>query len=225
MISGLLRRFVVVAMLQPAVAARAEPTSVQLPAPRREGAVSVESALASRRSVREFSRQPLTLAELGQLLWAAQGVTGPDGQRTAPSARRLYPLEIAVVARSVEGLAGGSWRYVPSRHALELLAPARGAEPMLARATTQPPVLAAPAVVVVAAVYERMDAGSRSAVFTDYEAGLASANLLLEAVALRLGAVVVGGMDPEAAREAAGFTGREKVVVLVPVGHPARERP
>ncbi len=92
---------------------------------------------------------------------------------------------------------------------------------MLARATSQPQVHAAPAVFVVAAVYERMDAGPRSRTWTDYEAGLASENLLLQAVALRLGGVVVGGMDPAAAREAVRFTGREQVVVLVPVGHPA----
>ena len=224
MIARLLRRVALVALLQPSVG-RAEPTSVSLPAPRREGAVSVESALATRRSVRELSSQPLTLADIGQLLWAAQGVTGPDGKRTAPSARHLYPLEIAVVARNVEGLPAGAWRYVPARHALELLAPARGGAPMLSRATSQPPVLAAPAVFVVAAEYERMDAGPRSHVFTDYEAGLASENLLLEVVALRLGAVVVGGMDPAAARAAVGFTGREQVVVLIPVGHPARATP
>ncbi len=71
------------------------------------------------------------------------------------------------------------------------------------------------------AVYERMDAGPRSHVWTDYEAGLASENLLLEAVALRLGAVVVGGMDPAAAKDAVGFPGSEQVIVLIPVGHPA----
>ncbi|BDG05596.1 SagB/ThcOx family dehydrogenase [Anaeromyxobacter oryzae] len=208
------------ALLVPAAASAAAPV-LPLPVPQKQGTVSVESALAARRSVRAFTNEALTVAELGQLLWAAQGVSGPDGKRTAPSARHLYPLELAVVVQNVEGLARGSYRYVPARHALELLAPARGGDPMLTRATSQPQVHAAPVVFVVAAVYERMDAGARSTTWTDYEAGLASENLLLQVVALRLAAVVVGGMDPAAVREAVRFTGHERVIVLIPAGHPA----
>jgi SagB-type dehydrogenase family enzyme len=220
MIPRLLRHALVVGLLAPA-SVSAETPAVSLPAPRKQGAVSVESALATRRSVRDLSKQALTVAEVGQLLWAAQGISGPEGKRTAPSARHLYPLEVAVVVQNVDGLARGAYRYVPARHALELLAPARDGDSMLARATSQAHVHAAPVVFVVAAVYERMDAGPRSATWTDYEAGLASENLLLQAVALRLGAVVVGGMDAEAVREAVHFTGREKVIVLIPAGHPA----
>jgi hypothetical protein len=95
----------------------------------------------------------------------------------------MYPLELVVVAQNVDGLAKGPYRYVPARHVLEPLAPARSDTSMLARATSQPQVQSAPAVFVVAAVYERMDAGDRSHVWTDYEAGLASENLLLEAAA------------------------------------------
>ncbi len=220
MLPRLLRQTLVFGLLAPAPVL-AETPGIALPAPRTEGAVAVETALATRRSVRAFTSQALTAAELGQLLWAAQGVTGPDGKRAAPSARHLYPLELAVVVQNVAGVARGAYRYVPARHALELLAPARDREPMLARATTQAQVHAAPAVFVVATVYERMDAGPRSRTWTDLEAGLATENLLLEAVALRLGGVVVGGMDPAAAREAVRLGEREQVIVLVPIGHPA----
>jgi len=67
---------------------------LQLPAPERKGLMSLEEALAARRSVREFRREPLTDRELSQLLWAAQGITSPDGKRAAPSAGALYPLEV-----------------------------------------------------------------------------------------------------------------------------------
>jgi SagB-type dehydrogenase family enzyme len=221
MLHRILLRLFVLAVLGPNPAVHAAPSEVPLPAPRREGPVSVETALATRRSIRQYERRSLTLAEVGQLLWAAQGITGPDGKRTAPSARHMYPLELAVVAQDVEGLPRGAYRYVPARHALEPLAPARGTEPQLARATTQPQVQSAPAVFVVAAVYERMDAGPRSRTWTDLEGGLATENLLLEAVALKLGGVVVGGMDAAAAKDAVRFPGKEEVLVLVPVGHPA----
>ena len=62
------------------------------------------------------SDEPMSLAALSQLLWAAQGVTRkmdkPDwwtgtewqGNEGAPSAGALYPLEVYVVAGNVEGL-------------------------------------------------------------------------------------------------------------------------
>lgn len=217
MTTGLLRSLVVVSQLLPPPAAHA--TGVALPPPRKEGPVSVEAALAARRSVRVFAPRALALADVAQLLWAAQGVTGPEGRRSAPSARRQYPLEVIVVAQRVEGLARGAYRYVPGRHALEPLAMA-GAGPQLALATDQPQVHAAPAVFVIAAVYERVE-GPRSRTWTDYEAGLATENLLLEVVALRLGAVVVGGFDPAAVQRASGLGAGEQVIIVVPVGHPA----
>lgn len=68
---------------------------------------SIEDALRLRRSVREYTTARLSPADLSQLLWAAQGVTGPAGGRTAPSAGALYPLEIYVAAGNVEGLPAG----------------------------------------------------------------------------------------------------------------------
>ncbi|MBZ5635601.1 MAG: SagB/ThcOx family dehydrogenase [Acidobacteriia bacterium] len=183
--------------------------------------MSVEAALAARRSVRGYTKQTLTLAEVGQLLWAAQGVTSPDGKRTAPSAMHRYPLEIAVVAQNVEGLSSGAYRYVPAKHSLELLMAAKPGVPLLAGSTQQAQVHNAPAVFVISAVYERMGSGAKNRTWTDYEAGLASENLLLEAVALGLGAVVTGGIDPASAKEAVKLTGGEEVIVVIPVGHPA----
>lgn len=197
-------------------------TMIGLPGPNRTGKVSVEAALAARRSVREYTKQPLTLVELAQLLWAAQGVTAPDGKRTAPSAMHRYPLEIAVVAQYVDGLANGAYRYVPGKHALQTLTSAKPEARLLARATSQGQVQNAPAVFVIAAVYERMGPGAENRTFSDYEAGLASENLLLEAVALNLGAVVTGGIDEAAVKEAVKFSDGEQVIVVIPVGHPAK---
>ena len=67
---------------------------IVLPAPARSGHMSLEEALARRRSVREFSNKPLSDQDVSQLLWAAQGITHPEGLRTAPSAGALYPLEL-----------------------------------------------------------------------------------------------------------------------------------
>ena len=91
----------------------------------------------------------------------------------------------------------------------------------MAGATSQIQVHGAPAVFVIAAVYERMGSGAKNHTFTDYEAGLASENLLLEAVALEFGAVVTGGIDAAAVKNAVKFGGSEDVIVVIPVGRPA----
>jgi SagB-type dehydrogenase family enzyme len=197
----------------------AENTMIQLPSPQKSGQVSVEAALAARRSVRAYTKASLTLSEVGQLLWSAQGVTSSDGKRTAASAMHRYPLEIGVVAQNVDGLPAGAYRYLPAKHSLELLTPAKPGAPLLAGATSQPQVGSAPAVFVIAAVYERMGSGVKNRTWTDYEAGLASENLLLETVALGLGAVVTGGIDPTIVKQAMKFPGEEQVIVIIPVGH------
>src|SRR5512147_545111 len=80
------------------------PMTASLPPPRPTGAVSVEEALASRRSVRDFADAGLSLEDMAQLLWAAQGITHSEGLRPAPSAGALYPLEVYLVAGRVATL-------------------------------------------------------------------------------------------------------------------------
>jgi SagB-type dehydrogenase family enzyme len=94
------------------------------------GDMPVREAIAARRSVREFSEAPISLAELGFLLWAADGVTGVQRDdsgaieqrfRAAPSAGARYPLETYLAIKRVEGIAPGVYRYLPGDHQLVLL--------------------------------------------------------------------------------------------------------
>ncbi|MCK4417741.1 MAG: nitroreductase family protein, partial [Candidatus Latescibacteria bacterium] len=88
---------------------------IKLPNPKDTGAMSVEEALSRRRSVREYSDHPLSLQEVSQILWAAQGVTSPRGFRTAPSAGATYPMELYLTASRVTGLSCGLYHYQPDR--------------------------------------------------------------------------------------------------------------
>lgn len=196
------------------------PEIVRLPPPRFEGPVSVEQTLLARRSMRTFSRNPLTVDDLTQLLWAAQGITHSQGYRTAPSAGALYPLELYVVAGHVVGLPVGLYRYLGREHALHAKSARDLRADLAAAAHGQRPVERAPASFLFTAVYERMTAkyGRRGVRYVDMEAGHAAQNLCLQAVALDLQSVVIGAFQDEAVRQLAMLPADEAPLYLVPVG-------
>jgi SagB-type dehydrogenase family enzyme len=187
-----------------------------LPPPLTAGSTSVEEALARRRSVRTFSSELLSDSEIGQLLWAAQGITTQDGRRTAPSAGALYPLELYAVTP------GGLWHYLPAGHALALLSGADLRIALQGAALDQDAVGAAPLVVVITGIVERTEARygpERAQRYVQLEAGHAAQSLLLQAVALDLGAVPIGAFaDSEVAR-ILGLPSDETPLYLLPVGH------
>lgn len=188
-----------------------------LPTPAREGQLSLEGALERRRSIRDFSDEPLTDAELSQLLWAAQGVTDPRGYRTAPSAGALYPLEVYVAT------ADGFYHYAPGPHDLTQLTD-RDLRPALHEAALfQDAIIEAPAVFVMAAVYERTAkkyGAERSPRYVHLEAGHAAQNLLLQAVALDLGSVPIGAFHDSQVQEVLSLPADHQPLYLIPVGHP-----
>jgi len=195
---------------------------VSLPLPA-AGAMSLEEALANRRSVREFVPGALTLDEVARLVWSAQGATGP-GHRTAPSAGATYPLEVYLVAGDVKNLSAGVYRYLPGQHRLESVTNGDIRAPLAAAAVQQKWISDAAMVVVIAAVYERTAAryGKRGERYVHMEAGHAAQNLLLEATALGLGATPVGAFhDAEVARLLRLPSG-ETPLYLIPVGRKSR---
>lgn len=189
-----------------------------LPGPDVAGGVSLHEALSHRRSVREFAGTPLTDRELGQLLWAAQGITDERGFRTAPSAGALYPLEIYVAT------AGGVYRYRPEAHGLQTVSGTDARDALCQAGLRQTALRTAPSIVVIAAVYGRTASkygAQRSQRFVHLEAGHAAQNILLEAVALGLGAVPIGAFDDRAVQEALGLALEHEPLYLIPVGRRA----
>jgi SagB-type dehydrogenase family enzyme len=194
----------------------------RLPESRTTGALSVEEAIARRRSVREFREAALDLRQVSQLLWAAQGVTGGDGLRAAPSAGALYPLEVFLVVGTVSGLTAGTYRYSPERHALlRVLSGDRRAD--LARAALgQAWIREAPAVIVIAAVFARTTRryGERGLRYVHMEVGHVAENIYLQAEALGLGTTMVGAFRDEVVAAALGLEGEEEPLGILPVGVP-----
>ena len=190
--------------------------SQPLPPPRLEGPMSLEETLAARRSVRDYSNKRLSWDEIGQLLWSMQGVTREWGGRTAPSAGALYPLETYVA--TVEGL----YHYQPSGHQVTGTPRLGLGQELWQAALKQDCVRQAPAVFVIAAVYERTSGkyGERAARYVHMEAGHAAENLLLQAVALGLGGVVVGAFHDAQVQTTLDLPQDRQPLYLIPVGYP-----
>ncbi len=178
---------------------------------------SLEEAIAARRSQRDYADQPLSDEDVGQLLWAAQGVTGSDGKRAAPSAGATYPLEVYAVT------ADGVARYLPGAHALEGHLDADRRDELATAALGQPEVAAAPLVVVITAVGARTAAryGDRADRYVTLEAGHAAQNVLLQAVARGLASVPIGAFDDDEVAAVLDLPEDHAPLYLLPVGHPA----
>lgn len=208
----------------------AVPVALELPEPDRDGPVSLEAAVLRRRTRRIHSPSPISTEQLSQLLWVAQGVTGDEGERAAPSAERSYPLQILVVVGAVAGLDPGLYRYVIDSHGLQRLDGSDHRSTLRDAALQEQPWLgrAAAILVVVAdmtAVGRRFSdqppAGRRGHRYAYMESGAVSENVHLQAEALGLGCVLVGGFDDERVGAILELEPGIEPTALLAIGHPA----
>lgn len=192
---------------------------IALPTPQLDGSMSLEAVIAARRSMRSYAPSELTITEIGQLLWSAQGITGDrPNRRAAPSAGAFHPLEFYVCRED------GVWHYQPSTHTLSPHLDHDVRDRLTAVAWNQKFIAQAPVVFVVSGVAERTTQryGERGLVrYMPMDAGHASENLLLQAVALGLGSVVVGAFDDTGVAETLDLPTNQTPLYIIPVGRPA----
>ena len=196
-------------------------TTIKLPEPRAKSATSVEEALRGRRAPRTFGTAPVTIQEVGQLLWAAQGITGKYGGRAAPSAGALFPLEVILVAANVTGLPPAVYRYRPTTNDLVRIAEG-DPRPQIADACHFQPLTGVPAIFVITTVESRTakSYGDRAPRYVALEAGAASQNLALEAVALGLGSGMLVESETAKLAQAVGVGPDEKPFTVLAVTRP-----
>ena len=191
---------------------------IELPVVTGYGGFPLDQALGTRRSVREYTDDKLDIVVISKLLWSAQGMTEKKyGLRTAPSAGATYPLEVYVATEEYVA------RYDPSKHDLTVTLKGDVRTALAKAALDQPWVEKAPAVFVFAAVVSRTAGryGGRAERYVKIEVGLASENLMLQAVALGLGSVAVGAYDDDDVKDVLQLPDEQDVYLLVPVGRPA----
>lgn len=191
---------------------------MRLPDPDVEGKVPLEQTIARRRSVRSYDPGvELSPEEVGQILWAAQGVTDPRyGFRAVPSAGATFPLETFCA------LPEGLFQYLPHEHSLKKVLDGDIRRELAAAALGQWFIADAQMTVIFCAVPERTTRryGSRGVRYIHFEAGHAAQNVHLQAVALGLGSVAVGAFDDSEVARVMQLPSNVKPLYMVTVGRP-----
>ncbi len=189
-------------------------TLITLPKPDQDGLMSLERTIAARRSQRDFLPKPLSLEQIGQLTWAAQGQDTRSKYRTAPSAGATYPLELFVITNQ------GMFHYLPDRHALEKLTDQDLRAKLASAAWGQDFIEAAPLTLVFAAQFARTTGryGQRGVRYVHNEVGHAAQNVHLQAEALGLGSVPIGAFDDTSVSSVLSLPDYLEPLYLVSVG-------
>ena len=194
---------------------------IALPDPVTAGGEAMRDVMASRRSVRHFTDEKVTLQELSQLLWAAQGVTNTKGWRTVPSAGAKFPIEIYVVADRVEGLEPGLYHYRVGAHELALIrSPAEKIDLQRACLNQASVSRAALDLIIMGVVWRVAEkyGEERSERYVVVEGGAVMEHVSLEAHALGLGSVCVCGLEDDQVQQ---FVGTDTLpIAVMPVGRP-----
>jgi len=197
-----------------------------LPSPSQKSGVSLEEAIARRRSIRDFTQEPISRLQLSQILWSAQGITDSRGKhRATPSAGATYPLEVFVVCgqNGVEGISEGIYHYNVNNHSLTLHHKGDIRFELARVALDEEAISQAPVDIVICAQYERTlnRYGSRGVRYVHIEVGHAGQNIYLQATALGLGTVAIGAFNDEQVGEVLRLDKQLKPLYIMPVGKPA----
>jgi SagB-type dehydrogenase family enzyme len=188
---------------------------IKLTKPNQTGSMPLEQTVAVRRSRRQFLPKPVTLEQISQLAWAAQGQDAGSNYRTTPSAGATYPLELFVITDE------GMFHYLPAKHTLEKLADKDLRALLASAAWGQEFIRAAPLTLVFTAEFSRTTGryGKRGLRYVYMEAGHAAQNVHLQAEALGLGSVAVGAFDDAAVSTVLSLPRNLEPLYMVAVGY------
>ena len=196
---------------------------MQLPKPNFNGEMALEAALKNRRTIRAFKPEPISPEFLGQMLWAAYGVTEQGGfKRSAASGGALYPLDLYAVIgdQSVNGLSKGIYHYESLPHRLVILTEKDVRQDLAKACLGQMWMARAPVSLVITAEYSRIcnKYGERGKRYAMIEAGHVGQNIFLQAEVLGLGAGIVGAFEDQKVIDILGFPQTHEPLLIMPVG-------
>lgn len=186
--------------------------TVKLPQPDMTRKGTVMTALENRKSTREFSDRELSLQDLADLLWAANGVNREDGRRTAPTAMNRQDIDLYAVFPE------GTYLYNAGEHSLELVSEDDARKDV---AGQQDFVLSAPVCLVIVSDYDKMgDAESpRVQMMCAVDAGIVSQNISIFCASAGLATVARASMNVESLKKVLKLRENQHPVMNHPVGY------
>ena len=185
-----------------------------------QGGKPLWETMGQRRSLRDFSHDPITFEDLSLLIWATQGITtrslGFDF-RTVPSAGALYPIETYIAVNRVEGMAPGIYHYQVKEAELAFLKEGRFGPDLNRAALNQEMLEEAATVFIWTAVVDRSKWKYRERAYRYIymDAGHIGQNLYLAATALNLGCCGVGAFFDEEVDRLIGIDGKEEMSIYL----------
>jgi SagB-type dehydrogenase family enzyme len=189
--------------------------AIKLNEPNKSRGSAVMKALSDRHSDREFDTKDISLQDLSDLLWAANGINRNDGKRTAPSAMNRQEIDVYVIRKD------GSYLYDASSHTLN---PIAKGDYRKAVAGQQDFVTTAPISIVLVANLEKLgDASNENTrLIAAIDAGIVSQNINLFCSATGLSTVPRASMDKNELKEALNLSDSQFLMLNNPVGYPKK---
>jgi len=194
-----------------------KPADIKLINPDKTGGKPIMKALADRHSDREFDSKELSLQDLSDLLWAANGVNRTDGKRTAPSALNKQDVDVYVLTKAA------AYVYDASVHVLKgnakgdhraLISGARGNQP-----ASTPPI----GLVLVSDISKfGSNVGERAFQMGALDAGIVSQNINLFCSGKGFSTVPRMSMDNEGLKKILNLSDTQIPMLNNPVGHPKK---
>lgn len=194
------------------------PKALELPAFGTEDGPGLWGLLAARRTRRTYRPETLGLEEVSRIMWAADGKTKEGRQavlRSAPSAGALYPVELYLMANSVEGLDKGIYHYGVPGHTLTLVREGDFAREAASAALGQAMLAKSAVVIFMTAVVRRCSWKYRQRAFRYIylDAGHIGQNICLACEAMGLGACPIGAFYDDELNAILGVDGTEETIL------------
>lgn len=182
--------------------------------------LELRSAVESRRSIRQYMSDPLTLQELAYLLWCTQGIVQRHEPyatfRNVPSAGGRHAFETYLQINRVIGLEPGLYRYLAFTHRLMPIEISPGIADRIMEACLRQGIVKDSAVTFIwSCVIYRMAwrYSERAYRLVHLDAGHVCQNLYLAAGQINCGACAIGAFDDELMAELIGIDGVDEFVI------------
>jgi SagB-type dehydrogenase family enzyme len=196
---------------------------VTLPVPDIENGMPLFKAIYVRRSVRNFTTESLSLLQISQLIYSAQGLNHSKF-RVIPSAGATFPLDVYLVIseNGVQDVEAGIYHYLVNDHVLFQHRIGDFREELCESCHKQSCVISAPLNIVLTAEFSRTSKsyGDRAVQYINQEIGHAGQNVSLAAISMGLGSVMVGAFKDQDVMRVLDCPSTFIPLYIIPVGYP-----